>query len=91
VVRVEGDRLGELLEEARQQAEVQVPAIVNEARRQVTAQLQGEITRLRELKKVNPTVRQEEIDLLAAQRRDLEEHLSNARIRLDALRVGDVL
>jgi hypothetical protein len=37
---------------------------------------------------VNPSVRQEENDLLAAQRRDLEEHLANARIRLDAVRVG---
>jgi ATP-dependent helicase HepA len=53
--------------------------------------LQVETTRLRELKKVNPTVRQEEIDLLVSQRRDLDEHLSNARIRLDALRAGDVL
>ena len=54
----------------------------------MTGQLQMEISRLRDLKKVNPSVRQEEIDLLIAQRRDLEEHLSNARIRLDAIKVG---
>jgi ATP-dependent helicase HepA len=88
VVRVEGEDLDELLDKAQAEAASQVPAIVSEARRQMTHQLQAEIARLRELKKVNPSVRQEEIDLLAAQRRDLEEHLANARIRLDAVRVG---
>ena len=88
VVQVEGDDLQELLDQARENAELQVSAIVSEARRQMTGQLQMEISRLRELKKVNPSVRQEEIDLLVAQRRDLEEHLSNARIRLDAIKVG---
>ena len=90
-VRVEGEELQDLLEEAREKAESQVSAIVYEARKQMMAQLQLEISRLRELKKVNPSVRQEEIDLLVAQRRDLEDHLSNARIRLDAVRVGPEL
>jgi ATP-dependent helicase HepA len=87
-VQVDGDGLDDLLEEAREKAEAQVPDIVNEARRQMSTQLQAEISRLRALKKINPTVRQDEIDLLVAQRRDLDEHLSNARIRLDAVRVG---
>jgi ATP-dependent helicase HepA len=88
IVHVEGEDLQELLDEAREHAEAQVPAIVDEARRQMTSQLQVEISRLRELKKVNPSVRQEEIDMLVTQRRELEEHLSNARIRLDAVKVG---
>ncbi len=54
----------------------------------MTSQLQLEITRLKELKKVNPSVRQAEIDLLVGQRREMEEHMANARIRLDAIRVG---
>ena len=87
-VKVEGEDLESLLDEAREKAEAQVPAIVDQARREMTSQLQREITRLKELKKVNPSVRQAEIDLLVAQRRELEEHMANARIRLDAIRLG---
>jgi ATP-dependent helicase HepA len=87
-VRVEGEELESLLNEAREKAEALVPAIVEQARREMTSQLQREIARLRDLKKVNPSVRQEELDLLVDQRRELDEHLTNARIRLDALRVA---
>jgi ATP-dependent helicase HepA len=88
VVRAEGDELEDLLESAREEAEAKVPEIVEDARRSMAAQLQFEIARLRQLQKANPTVRQEEIDLLVEQRRDLDEHLSSARLRLDALRCG---
>jgi ATP-dependent helicase HepA len=71
------------------ESEAQVGAIVDQARFEMSSQLQREIVRLKELKKVNPSVRQAEIDLLVAQRRDLEEHIGNARIRLDALRIGE--
>jgi ATP-dependent helicase HepA len=53
----------------------------------MTDQLQHEILRLKELKKVNRSVRDEEIDLLMEEHRDLDEHLKNARLRLDALRI----
>jgi len=88
-VKVSGEDLELVLEESRTKAEAQVGAIVDQARFEMSAQLQREIVRLKELKKVNPSVRQAEIDLLVAQRRDLEEHIGNARIRLDALRIGE--
>jgi ATP-dependent helicase HepA len=87
-VKLEGNDLQRLLETARERAEGEAPALVDHARREMNLQLQREISRLKDLKKVNPSVRKEEIDLLVAQRRDLDEHLSNARIRLDALRIG---
>ena len=86
-VQLEGEELEDLLGQARKKAEAQAPATVEQARREMTTQLKREIARLRDLKKVNPSVRQEEIDLLVQQRKALEEHLSNARPRLDALRV----
>jgi ATP-dependent helicase HepA len=64
-----------------------VPELVKRARQEMTVHLTAEITRLRELKKVNPSVRNEEITLLQDQQRALEEHLDNARLRLDALRL----
>jgi len=87
-VRVEGEDPESLLNEAREKADALVPALVEQARREMTSQLQREIARLKDLKKVNPSVRQEEIDLLVEQRRELDEHLANARVRLDALRTG---
>ena len=50
-------------------------------------QLQTEIRRLTALQKVNDHVRSEEIELLRQQRRDLDEVLDQARVRLDAFRL----
>jgi ATP-dependent helicase HepA len=86
-VRAGEEELESALEDTRDKAEAQVGAIVDQARFEMSSQLQQEIVRLKELKKVNPSVRQAEIDLLVAQRRELEEHLANARIRLDAVRI----
>ena len=87
-VKLDGEDVESLLEKARDTAQAQVPAIVAQAREEMTSQLQLEITRLKALKKVNPSVRQAEIDLLVGQRREMEEHMANARIRLDAIRLG---
>ena len=89
-VKLDGEEIESLLEEARDMAQAQVPAIVDQAREEMTAQLQLEIARLKTLKKVNPSVRQAEIDLLVGQRREMEEHMANARIRLDAIRLGKI-
>jgi len=84
---LEGENLESMLAEAHDLAEKNVPEIVKTARQAIEIQLKAEITRLKELKKVNPSVRKQEIDLLVDQQRGLEEHLSNARLRLDAIRV----
>jgi ATP-dependent helicase HepA len=75
------------LEKAEEIAGSRVPALVAEARREMTAQLQHEIARLKELQKVNRSVRAEEIELLAEQHRALDQHLMGARLRLDAVRL----
>ena len=68
-------------------AKSRVSAIVAEARKEMSAQLEHEIARLRELQKVNRSVRPEEIELLVEQRSALDEHLLGARLRLDAVRL----
>jgi ATP-dependent helicase HepA len=65
----------------------QVPGIVAQARKEMTEQLDHEITRLRDLQKVNRSVRAEEIDLLIQQRDELDQRLVGARLRLDAIRL----
>ena len=53
----------------------------------MTQQLGHEITRLQELRKVNRSVRPEEIEALREQQDALARHLAGARLRLDAIRL----
>jgi ATP-dependent helicase HepA len=81
------DVLSVLLRKAREFAQDRVPPLVTAARGAMTTQLDHEAGRLRGLREVNPSVRAEEIDLLVAQKADLDSCLSRARLRLDAIRV----
>ncbi len=61
--------------------------LIAEAIAKVTEQLNGELLRMKALKTVNPNVRQEEIDYLQQRLSASQHFLSQAKIRLDALRV----
>jgi ATP-dependent helicase HepA len=76
-----------LLQKSRAIAAEQVAGIVARAQAQISAQLDREITRLEALRKVNRSVRPEEIQLLVEQRSKLARHLTDARLRLDAIRL----
>jgi ATP-dependent helicase HepA len=79
--------LPRLLERSHNIAEEKMTGIVHAARREMDSQLNREIDRLKELQKVNRSVRNEEIALLLEQRDALGENLSNTRIRVDAIRL----
>ena len=79
--------LPSLLAKAQDLAQRQVPSSVARARQTMNQQLNHEVTRLRELQKVNRSVRAEEIALLLEQQNALEHHLAGARLRLDAIRI----
>lgn len=76
-----------LLEKTEQVAGEKVPGLVENARKAMRLQFDQEINRLRELQKVNQTVRPEEIELLIQHRESLDKFLEDARLRLDAVRV----
>ena len=76
-----------LLEKAQTIASRQIQAYFTQARREMAEQLEQEISRLKDLQKVNRSVRAEEIDLLLKQKSELERHLADARLRLDAIRL----
>ena len=84
---VREDLLPVLLRNSREHAQRKVSGLVARARRDMAAHLDHEIDRLRELGKVNRSVRPEEILLLARQKDALEQFLGEARLRLDAVRV----
>jgi ATP-dependent helicase HepA len=81
------DLLPVLLEKAQAIAAGRVPAIVAQSKKAMAGQLDLEITRLKELQKVNRSVRGEEVELLAQQKNALDRHLASARLRLDAIRL----
>ena len=81
------DLLPGLLRRTNEIANARVPGVISAARRDMGARLDREIARLRELRKVNPSVRAEEIDLLVDQKTALDRHLEDARLRLDAIRL----
>ena len=79
--------LPSLIEKAQSIASSQVSGLMAQARTEMTVQLDHEIVRLKELQKVNRSVQPEEVESLVLQRRDLDQHLLDARLRLDAIRL----
>jgi ATP-dependent helicase HepA len=62
--------------------------LIREAgRRQMTALLKNELQRLSALKAVNPAVKEEEIEMAHQEIKSLDEAISSAQLRLDALRL----
>ncbi len=81
------DLLPVLLAKSRDIATSQGSKLSSQARKEMSSQLDHEIGRLQELRRVNRSVRAEEIDLLVQQKQALDEHLKNARLRLDSIRL----
>jgi ATP-dependent helicase HepA len=79
--------LPRMLDRAGVLAAERIPGIVDDARRGMHARLQHEATRLRELQRVNRSVRDEEIALLLDQEDALDRAIGGARLRLDAVRL----
>jgi ATP-dependent helicase HepA len=77
----------QLIDRAEQIAQDQVTETVNLANTRMMAHYTEEIQRMQALKKHNPSVRSEEIEMLQQQGVLLHQHLQNTRLRLDALRL----
>jgi ATP-dependent helicase HepA len=82
-----GEQLAHMLSKAEELARIQIVPLTNLAREEMNLQLEHEVGRLKELQKTNRSVRGEEIELLLAQKRDLNDQLAGARLRLDAVRL----
>ena len=76
-----------MLKQAESAAQTEVPARVASAVKQMMTELAAEIQRMTALKRHNPGVRDEEIRLLQSQGKELERHLKQAGLRLDAVRL----
>jgi ATP-dependent helicase HepA len=87
VMKARQTELSEMLAQAELKADKQVPDLVAAARGQGRELLGREIDRLEALQKVNPGVRDAEIEFFKDQLDHFEKALTHARLRLDAVRV----
>jgi ATP-dependent helicase HepA len=87
LLEARGARLAPMVEAAERVAQQAVPRLREEAIGQMHSLLGEELERLRALSEVNPNVRPEELELLAARRSQLDRVLRMAQPRLDALRL----
>ncbi|HEC16201.1 MAG TPA: RNA polymerase-associated protein RapA [Sedimenticola sp.] len=87
IVRKRRSRISAMLSGAEARATEQMPAIIRRALGQTLAAYTAEIRRLAALKKINPNVRDEEIEVLQEELRALHQHIQGARLRLEAVRV----
>jgi len=76
-----------MLATARQLAEAELENLARQAAENARAQLRDEIARLEDLARINDHVRPQEIEALNAQLNDLVSVLTQARLRLDAVRL----
>lgn len=79
--------LPRMVERVQRLAETQAGPIVADALAEMQTTLDRETTRLRELQKVNRSVRDSEIALLVDRQRVLKHSLKTARLRLDGVRL----
>jgi ATP-dependent helicase HepA len=75
-----------MLNIAEQSAKIEMQSLINDATKAMLESLTAEIKRLVRLKKVNPTIKAEEIEYLKDMTMLAHEQLQAAQIRLDAVR-----
>ena len=76
-----------MLKAARGHAREQKSVLLQTAMTEAHARLDGEASRLKELRKVNPNVRQQEVKIAETVITDVTRHISKAHLRLDGVRL----
>ena len=89
-VRHTRTQINAMIEQAEQLAGQQEKSIIDAANERMQELQESELQRLQALAKVNPNIRQDEIDYLLAQTGELHHYLDLAHIKLDAIRLAVV-
>jgi ATP-dependent helicase HepA len=87
LLRSQRQRIEKALQLAEIRAKSQLPGIIDDSGKRMLTAMTHELKRLAALRKVNPNVRQEELDQLKANALEMHECIQSARQRLDAVRV----
>ena len=75
------------LKQVEQVGQQQLPQLLKRGLEKVDQEYDAEIRRLKELKKRNPNIRQQEIDSLQLKQQQLRQHIEQAKLRVDSIRV----
>lgn len=87
LVRHARPQLTEMIQRAEQITQANQTKLIDNAATAIAAELGAEIDRLKSLAKINPNVREEEINYLQQRLAASQHFLSQAKVRLDSLRV----
>lgn len=87
LVRHARPQLQTMLAKVEELEQAKVAGIIDSAIEQMVAQQREALQRLTELAKVNPNIRQQEIDWIKEETAMLADYLSKAQLRLDSVRV----
>lgn len=87
LLRSQRQRIEKALQLAELRAKSRVPEMIDDSGKHMLDTMTRELKRLAALRKVNPNVRQEELDQLKANAVEMHECIQSARQRLDAVRV----
>ncbi|TFH87086.1 RNA polymerase-associated protein RapA [Billgrantia azerbaijanica] len=87
LIRSRHDQLRELLGQGETEAERELPSIVEAAQARMRRELDDELARLAALARINPAVREAELEALRRERAELDDAIDGTRLRLDAVRV----
>ncbi|WP_114416920.1 RNA polymerase-associated protein RapA [Marinospirillum perlucidum] len=87
VIKLRQEQLRGLLDRSEDLAAAELPSMIEKGQELMRAQLDPEITRLQALAEANPAVRNEEIESLQKLRDNLDQLLSQASLKMDAVRV----
>lgn len=91
LVRHARGQIVEMLQRAEALAEVQRPGLLEQASASMREEHQQELQRLQALARVNPNIRDEEIQFLQDTAEQSGHYIEQARLRLDAIRVALVV
>lgn len=76
-----------LITNATDKAEQQLFELKQQATEKMKISMAAEIERLTALKKINPNIRDEEINFFTNQASDLEKYIDKSQLKLDAIRL----
>lgn len=80
-------QIHKLITDAKPHAEQQMDALKAQALQLADESLQQEIERLEALKKVNPSIRDEEVEFLYTNKKQVSDYIQRAQLNLDAVRL----
>jgi len=84
--QISGELLPGMFNQASDVAEKVLPDIIKSGILKMESVMGSEIHRLEELRKVNPDIREEEIELMAFEKETIQKYMETTRFRMDAVR-----